>query len=161
MFAGGEASTAAEPRRQLNTSQALPGMSQRMVASQLVTPSPHPRKQPLLVSSSPSRPLLSRHVHAPAASRSASPDPPRDEETGLRPSIFSAAGRAVGGEGSSKPAFTDGGTQVAAECQTKGASSWQLLQEGDSQPRMVCRSKKVSAVYLWKLLCAIELRHTA
>ena len=145
----------AEPRKQLNTSQALPGMSQRIVASQLVTPSPHPREQTVLLTSSPSRPLTTRRVQAPAASRSTSPDPPHDGPTAPRPSILSSAGLTVRGEGFSKPASDDDDIEAAAEGRAKRTSSWQLLQESGRQPRMTCRSKKVGAVSgLWKVVHA-------
>ena len=128
-------------------------MSQRMVASQLVTPSPHPRRQPLLISSSPSRPPANGRAHAPAASRSTSPDPLHDEETVPRPFMFRAAVPAVRGDRSSKPMLGADGAGTAADCQAVGVSSWQLLQEGGSQPRMTCRSKKVSAVSgLWRVV---------
>ena len=136
---------AAERTRQLNPGQALPGMSQRMVASRRMAPSPRPCEQPMAAGFSAERPPANGHALGSAIIRSACPEPLYSEAAGRRTSGSSAVRLALRGEGVSKPDSTGGGIDLAAGASANGASSWQLLQEGD-QPRLSCRSKKVSAV---------------
>ena len=131
----------------LNPSQALPGMSQRLVASRVMAPSPKPRGCLFAQDPTPDTRAATRPgVPGPDGSHDAAPAEHAGDAEGLRlsdPCVHSPTGPPGCSLGGHICPSSFGGSAPADRPLMQTSSSWQLLQGSGNQPRLSARSQKV------------------
>ncbi len=130
----GTFATAAQRATLLNPSQAVPEMSQRMVASRVMAPSPIPRERPFARGPG----FGGKDDAVPAES-----DKRADGRSLSGFGTLSPAGPPVSSQAMRKRRSSSGGSIAAERRPMQESSSWQLLQGSGSQPRLSARSQKV------------------